>query len=60
MQRCLNITREQMGTVAFVSTYPTHQLSCYQGCCAQPGLVCGRSGMAHRPSCLPGSHRGGF
>lgn len=28
MQGCLSITREQMGAVAFVSSYPTRQLSC--------------------------------
>lgn len=27
MQGCLSVNREQMGTVAFVSTYPTRQLS---------------------------------
>ena len=47
MQDCLNINREQMGTAAFVSTYPTRQLSCSTKAGVTqlrwPGLVCGRS-----------------
>lgn len=57
MKGCLSITGEQMGTVAFVSTYPTRQLSCgTRAAVTKPGLVRGRSDRAHMaqlPAWLP-------
>lgn len=53
MQGCLSITGEQMGAVVFVSTYPTHQLSCGTSTAVtRPGLVRGRSGTAHQAQLL--------
>lgn len=50
MQGCLSVSGEQMGTAAFVSTYPTRQLSCSTKAGVTqlrwPGLVRGRSETA--------------
>lgn len=58
MQGCLSINGEQMGPAAFVSTYPTHQLSCSTKAGVTqlrwPGLVRGRSEAAQLPAWLRG------
>lgn len=53
MQGCLSTTKKQMGAVAFVSPYPTRQLSCgTRAAVTRPGLVCGRLGTAHKAQLL--------
>lgn len=50
MQGCLRVNGKQMGTAAFVSTYPIRQLSCRTKAGVTqlrwPGLVRGRSETA--------------
>lgn len=64
MWGCLSVNGEQMGAVAFVSTYPTRQLSCHTKAGVTqlrwPRLVCGRSETACVAQLLAWLLRRGF